>query len=221
MINCGIYKITNTINNKIYIGSSIRIHKRLVEHVNKLKNNKHRNPHLQNTWNKYGNVFIFEILLYCDEENLAIYEQRAIDEYQSFDVKFGYNIMPVQRGNLNSNNYKERNKKISETHIRKGISKGKNNPMFGKTGEKNHWYGMTGEKNPFYKVPRSEEVKKLMSKNRKGKGSFKGALNSNAKSCKIFEKCYGTIKEAAQILGINAATISARIKINKPGYYLV
>lgn len=40
-----VYKITNNINNKSYIGSSIRVEKRWREHINcsKNQNNKHYN----------------------------------------------------------------------------------------------------------------------------------------------------------------------------------
>lgn len=49
----GIYKITNSINNKIYIGSAINIYRRFVTHNHLLRNNKHFNSHLQSSWNKY------------------------------------------------------------------------------------------------------------------------------------------------------------------------
>ena len=50
----GIYKITNKINNKIYIGSSYSISKRISEHKYQLRRNSHPNIHLQSSWNKYG-----------------------------------------------------------------------------------------------------------------------------------------------------------------------
>ena len=60
---CGIYKITNLKNHKIYIGSSNNIMRRWYEHLRDLKNQKHCNSHLQNAWNKYGeNNFLFEII---------------------------------------------------------------------------------------------------------------------------------------------------------------
>ena len=50
---CGIYKITNKINNKKYIGQSIHVKERIAEHKNQLKNNTHHNQYLQNAYNKY------------------------------------------------------------------------------------------------------------------------------------------------------------------------
>ena len=52
--NCGIYKITNLKNNKGYIGQSTDIKTRWINHKRELRNNIHRNPHLQNAFNKYG-----------------------------------------------------------------------------------------------------------------------------------------------------------------------
>jgi len=43
----GIYKITNTKNNKVYIGESNNIYKRWKEHIDDLNNNKHHSKKLQ------------------------------------------------------------------------------------------------------------------------------------------------------------------------------
>lgn len=54
----GIYKIINKINNKYYIGSSCNCigayGNRKGSHFSRLRRNKHKNPHLQNAYNKYG-----------------------------------------------------------------------------------------------------------------------------------------------------------------------
>lgn len=85
---CGIYCITNIINNKIYIGSSKNIYHRLKRHYSELKRNVHANKHLQNSYLKYGssnfNVSILEETLY---EDLAKKEQDYIN-----NLKPDYNI---------------------------------------------------------------------------------------------------------------------------------
>lgn len=43
----GIYKITNLINNKIYIGQSKDVEHRIKDHISGLNHNKGHNPHLQ------------------------------------------------------------------------------------------------------------------------------------------------------------------------------
>ena len=50
----GIYQIRNIINNKIYIGQSLNIKTRFLQHKQALRKNRHPNQHLQNAWNKYG-----------------------------------------------------------------------------------------------------------------------------------------------------------------------
>ncbi len=78
----GIYKITNTINNKIYIGSSKDIATRFKNHLKGFKNNSHPNKHLLAAINKYGlNSFCFSILEECQEKVLFQKEQQYIDSY--------------------------------------------------------------------------------------------------------------------------------------------
>lgn len=108
---CGIYKITNLINNKIYIGSSKNLRVRLWKHRALLRHNKHCNPHLQNSWNKYGeNNFDYSILELCDESNQYEREQYYIDTYHP-----EYNI--AEKVELPSYS-KESRKKHSETRKR-------------------------------------------------------------------------------------------------------
>ena len=77
----GIYKITNTINGKYYIGSSKDIITRLKTHFNRLEKNIHVNPHLQSSYNKYGRqVFKTEVLEECPIEDLITREQYYIDQ---------------------------------------------------------------------------------------------------------------------------------------------
>lgn len=52
--NCGIYIIRNLVNDKIYVGSSVNIKRRFAQHKSTLRHNTHKNKHLQNAWNKYG-----------------------------------------------------------------------------------------------------------------------------------------------------------------------
>lgn len=89
-----IYKIINLIDNKIYIGQTINYTKRKRNHINKLKNNKHHNEHLQNSWNKYGEEsFSFEIIEECKIAELDKKEKYYIDIYNTIDPNYGYNLV--------------------------------------------------------------------------------------------------------------------------------
>lgn len=89
----GIYIIQNTKNNKIYIGSTKNFCHRWQEHVCDLNKNRHGNPHLQSSWNKYGkNNFIFKVIKHCNIKELIIYEQFYLDNH--FGKKC-YNMCPV------------------------------------------------------------------------------------------------------------------------------
>lgn len=123
----GVYKITNTVNGKFYIGSSKNIKNRWFKHTALLRHNKHENLHLQNAWNKYKEEnFVFEILELCELEDLLIREQYYLDTLlfaQEFihnkDKRFyelGYNLTPISNGDYNT---EESKAKISETLKRK------------------------------------------------------------------------------------------------------
>lgn len=84
----GIYKITNKINGKFYIGSSKDLVRRRKDHFRLLKKGINHSVLLQRAVNKYGlDNFVFEILVECSEELLFIIEQKLVDE-----LKPEYNI---------------------------------------------------------------------------------------------------------------------------------
>lgn len=67
----GIYKITNLVNNKCYIGQSINIHNRWKQHKSALTSNRHHSIKLQNSWNKHGYLnFKFEVIEECEVSKL-------------------------------------------------------------------------------------------------------------------------------------------------------
>lgn len=64
----GVYKITNTVNGKFYVGSAINIKRRWTVHRYKLRHNKHDNKHLQSAWDKYGeSAFEFSVIELCED----------------------------------------------------------------------------------------------------------------------------------------------------------
>lgn len=78
----GVYQIKNILNNKIYIGSSSNLKKRLSYHLYALRRNKHPNKHLQAAFNKYGeDKFEFNLIEECApiKDTLLMIEQKYID----------------------------------------------------------------------------------------------------------------------------------------------
>lgn len=86
--NSGIYKITNTANDKFYIGSSKYLQKRWEQHIKHLLTGKHHSQYLQRSWTKHGSsIFKFSIILYCEPFDLLRYEQFFITK-----LKPAYNV---------------------------------------------------------------------------------------------------------------------------------
>lgn len=99
-----IYKITNTINGKIYIGQTNDFYRRRKEHRSLLRTNKHVNRHLQFAWNYYGeNSFSFEILEECPIDRLNERESYWISTLKSRNQDYGYNILSDETFTPNRN----------------------------------------------------------------------------------------------------------------------
>lgn len=92
MKKIGIYKITNKINNKVYIGQSKNISRRWREHKRHYKN-KNNSSVLYKAIRKYGlENFLFEIIELCDESKLDELEIKYIANYKSNNKDYGYNL---------------------------------------------------------------------------------------------------------------------------------
>jgi len=90
----GIYKITNSITQDYYIGSSVNIEKRWRRHLTDLKQQIHPNTRLQRSYNKYGkDAFLFDILHICEKDILIVNEQLYIDSLKPI-----YNLCPKAGG---------------------------------------------------------------------------------------------------------------------------
>lgn len=80
----GIYRIINTVNQRVYYGSAKRFKSRFASHNNLLLRNKHSNVFLQSDYNKCGTMaFVFEVVEVVEgtrKERLER-EQFYIDQY--------------------------------------------------------------------------------------------------------------------------------------------
>lgn len=90
---CGIYKIENLINGKVYIGKSVDIKSRLQNHKSESfnKNSNAYDTAIHRAIRKYGiENFSFEVIEECSRENLSDKEKYWIKFYNSFGS--GYNL---------------------------------------------------------------------------------------------------------------------------------
>lgn len=142
-----IYKITNTVNGKVYIGQTSKAPSlRFKQHkdiLRKCLSGKTSWDHLRKAMKKYGVAnFQFDVIFQTFAlETLSEFEVLFIEEYDSFNA--GYN---KTKGGEGACGYKH------NEEIRAGMAR-----------------RMKGEGNPMYGVPTSDEHKKRLSKVHKGK----------------------------------------------------
>jgi group I intron endonuclease len=92
----GIYQIRCMPTGKIYIGSAVDLRERWEHHRQSLRRGDHRNLHLQNAWDKYGEAsFEFSVLELVDVPALLSAEQKWIDGTGCVDRDIGFNIYDI------------------------------------------------------------------------------------------------------------------------------
>ena len=143
-MNSGIYKITNKVNGKFYIGSSLNIKQRWKYHRNNLKSGTHDNQHLQNSYNKHGkDKFIFEVVLGLDAPQAEILkaEQEMLNSYKDMWSAL-YNIARFTSSGMKGRSHTKEVKKILSEKL-------------------------SGERHPHYGKPVSEVWRRKISKRKK------------------------------------------------------
>ena len=103
----GIYKFTNKVNGKIYIGQAVNIDRRIKDHFYKAHNKSGQdyNAPLHCAIRKYGkDAFEIETIKECSVNELDLYETQLIEEYNCISPN-GYNIMKGGQKYRNNNNY--------------------------------------------------------------------------------------------------------------------
>lgn len=191
-LKSGIYKITNVLNNRVYIGSAREFKERWKNHQRSLINNKHQNKYLQNDFNKYyllnGNhdFLIFEILELVDgdKKERTLQEQYYIDKYYD-QQKECYNIKKeVLMSDPSYKHNNETKKKLSDLAKKR-----------------------TGDKNPNYGNKWTENMKELQRKrvaDRCSNPEYRKKLTAGQKNKKMSLEEKNAANEKRKIANKNA-----------------
>jgi len=192
----GVYRISNILSGRYYIGYSTNINKRFYVHRNKLKNNCHDNIFLQRAYNLDGeDKFKYDIIHICNTED----EAKEIELQYLTDLSIRNKLY-----NLNFNNsggdllthhpYKDK--------IREKIVKSQTETINKMTPEeKSQKYGKIGEKNGMYGKTHTEEIRKKLSEIHKGNSYRKGYKATEETRKKISENAKLKIGEKNPFFG--------------------
>lgn len=211
MTKCGIYKIINVVNGKMYVGSSKDLDHRLYSHRCYLNNNKNLpNRHLQNAWNKYGeNSFIFEIIeiiLIKDKEYIKQREQYWVDilnsEYNKrkrVESNIGFRFSEEVKKKLSEIKMGEKNTFYGKHHTEETKQK-QREKMIGRNLSNEHKQkiseSLRGENNPNFGKSLSQETKRKLSEARKGEKNLNyGKYGESASFFKLTWKQVREIRE--------------------------
>lgn len=172
-----IYKATNKINGKSYIGQAFNFIQRRVLHKH-LSLKKNSSFYFHRAIRKYGwDNFEWKILERCDRDDLNLSEQWYIRKFDTFNNNFGYNMTTGGEGQKDFKHSEKIKREYSRTR------KGKNNPMFDV-----HRFG---KENPMYGKKHSAKTKEKIgqkAKNRKNPSLSERNKNNTGKT---YEQIYG------------------------------
>lgn len=112
-----LYRITNNLNGKIYIGQTVDIINRWRAHNSYAKKPEKTGQYIHRSMAKYGSEnFIFEAIATCKtQEHADETELILISQYNSRNKEFGYNIKP---GGSTSPHSDETKQKLREATLR-------------------------------------------------------------------------------------------------------
>lgn len=204
-----VYEHVNKINGKRYIGiTSKSVKRRWRPDGSGYKNN----PYFWHAIQKYGwSNFEHRVLKQgISEDEACQMEKDLILRYHSNDLQNGYNIAEGGKYNVMPQATRER-----MSRERKGKHCGADNPNYG-----NH--KLAGENNPNYGKHHSEEIRRKISENRKGKGlhvfseehkqkmrdNHAGGAEKKRVICIETQRVFDSINDAARYIGVGKGVIS-------------
>jgi group I intron endonuclease len=229
----GIYMWTYRDSGKNYVGSSINISSRFNSYYSLPYLIRRKSSHICNALSLYGySSFSITILEYIDISNLSKDQIKVLilerEQYYLNNLSPEYNILKIAGTTLG----------FKHSEIAKLKMGGKNNPMFGKTGEKNPFFGKTLSIETLINLrkPKSDLHKLKLSKANSGKKGIKhlpetliklsnakrglnhpmfGKIALNAKKVYVYSLDNKFIKECSSISEVAKWLNSYPIKINR------
>jgi group I intron endonuclease len=192
----GVYRISNKLSGRYYIGYSTNIDRRFCVHRNKLKQNCHDNIFLQRAYNLDGeDKFKYDIIHICDTEE----EAKEIELQYLTDLSIRdkiYNLNYNNSGGDLLTNHPDKEK------IREKIIKSQKETMSKMTPEeRREKYGKVGDKNGMYGKTHTEENRKKFSEIHKGNSYCKGKKASEETRQKLSENAKLKIGEKNPFFG--------------------
>src|ERR1017187_584104 len=96
----GVYAITNVLSDVVYYGQATQMHVRLGQHKSDLSHGRHRNPHLQASWNKYGaDAFVFAAQYVIPDGDMTAREKFCIDGAYGLGLRL-FNMRVAEPGSM-------------------------------------------------------------------------------------------------------------------------
>lgn len=185
---CSVYFLENTVNRNNYVGATIRLRGRLLDHLKRLRQNEHGNKFLQEEWNRHQqNKFVFGIIEETTRKN-----KRRREQYYINKLKPEYNkITNVRRGpDPEKISSTLQGRKLSQEHKDKIAQANKNRTWREESKLKNRRHQLNSKLSARtkHKISQSlkgreisEKTKEKISKSHKGVSKNKGEDNASAK----------------------------------------
>lgn len=146
-----VYMHENKINHKKYIGITCQKPAQRWRNGKGYKIGAFKNAIEKYGWNNFEHIVLYEHL---SKEDACLKEIELIKKYKTMNKEFGYNM--CEGGNLTVGYHHTEESKNKMSEKRKGMYKGKNNPMYGR-------------KPPIYGKHLTQEHKRKISEAKKGK----------------------------------------------------
>jgi group I intron endonuclease len=192
----GVYKISNLVSDRYYIGYSKNINKRFRVHRCKLKNSCHDNIFLQRAYNLDGeDKFIYEIIHRCNTEK------------EAKEIELQYLTDLTIRDKLYNLNYNNSGGDLLTNHPDKELIREKILKSYTETiskmscEERKEKYGKIGERNGMYGKTHTEEARNIFSKVHTGNSYCKGKKASEETRQKFSEIAKQRIGEKNSFFG--------------------